>query len=306
MNRMHARSIVLALFLVVPGLSAGDPTGADSLAAAYLSVADDLRDNVFGAPIHVRSEDREDLLTADVYGIVDRPFREVREALSDGAAWCEFLPLSPNVKSCVHRTEQPLLTLYVGRKFYEPPEDVYRLDYRFRLDALEDRYLAVSLRSDTGPMGTRDYRIRLEAMPLDGGTLLRLRSSYRSSFMSRLATTAYLSTLGRGKLGFSVIGVSESGKPVRVQGVRGIVERNAMRYFLALETFLDTRDLPTQRRFETRIAYWFDQTERYRQLYEMPRDEYLDAKRRERQDQLRLQEHVTAGRHPVGVAAAGG
>lgn len=306
MNGMHLRSIVFALFLVAPGLSAGAPGGADSLAAAYLSVADDLRDNAFGAPIHVASGDREDLLTAEVYGIVDRPFGEVRDALSDGAAWCEFLPLSPNVKSCVHRAEQPLLTLYVGRKFYEPPEDVYRLDYRFGLDASEDRYLAVSLRSDSGPMGTRDYRIRLEAMPLGGGTLLRLGWSYRSSFVSRLATSAYLSTLGRGKQGFSVIGVSESGEPVRVQGVRGIVERNAMRYYLALETFLDTRSLPAPRRFEARLANWFDETERYPQLYEMPRDEYLDAKHRERQDQLRLQKQVAPGRRPLGVAAAGG
>ena len=75
-----------------------------------------------------------------------------------------------------------------------------------------------------------------------------------------------------------------------MEGVRGTIERNTMRYYLALQAVLETRDLPPDDRFEASIRSWFALTERYRpQLYEMEREEYLQAKRREHINQLRLQ-----------------
>ncbi len=73
-------------------------------------------------------------------------------------------------------------------------------------------------------------------------------------------------------------------------GMRGAVERNAVRYYLALLAYLDTMALPADQRFEKRINEWFDLTARYPQLYEMDKEQYLADKRREHRDQLRLQE----------------
>jgi hypothetical protein len=80
---------------------------------------------------------------------------------------------------------------------------------------------------------------------------------------------------------------------VYVGGVKGAIERNAMRYFLALDAFLDTMHLPEEVRYEGSLQTFFDATERYpRQLRERGREEYLEAKMREREVQLELQERI--------------
>ena len=81
-------------------------------------------------------------------------------------------------------------------------------------------------------------------------------------------------------------GTRPGGEPIYVKGAQGGVERNALRYHLAVVAYLDTRHFSERSRFERRIARWFDLTEVHsRQLWEMPRDEYLNIKRRERRDQ---------------------
>ena len=65
----------------------------------------------------------------------------------------------------------------------------------------------------------------------------------------------------------------------RFGGVRGVVERNTMRYYLAIDAYLDA---PGPQGREKRLGEWFDDTERYaRQLHEMDRDDYLAMKRSE-------------------------
>jgi hypothetical protein len=58
---------------------------------------------------------------------------------------------------------------------------------------------------------------------------------------SRLATAGYLATVGAGKHGFTIVGRDAGGRAQYVGGVRGIVERNAMRQLLAVQAYLDTR-----------------------------------------------------------------
>jgi hypothetical protein len=61
-----------------------------------------------------------------------------------------------------------------------------------------------------------------------------------------------------------------------------VVERNTMRYYLAIGAYLDSLSLPPQQRIERRLRDWFAATERYpRQLHEISQDEYLVMKRRE-------------------------
>ena len=103
----------------------------------------------------------------------------------------------------------------------------------------------------------------------------------------------YLATLWSGKKGFSITGKDDTGKPVYIEGIRGIIERNAIRYYLAIQSYLDTLDIPANKKFNARINRWFDLTAKYHyQLYEMDKKDYIKYKQKERKDQIRLQEII--------------
>jgi hypothetical protein len=62
--------------------------------------------------------------------------------------------------------------------------------------------------------------------------------------------------------------------------VRGVVERNTMRYYLAMEAYLAALPTPPQERREKRLQSWFTSTEQYaRQLHDVDRTTYLEMKR---------------------------
>jgi hypothetical protein len=94
-----------------------------------------------------------------------------------------------------------------------------------------------------------------------------------------MAMKTYMNTIGARKVGFTVVGKRNDGSTVHIGDVRGALERNAMRYFLAVDACVSTAALPAERRFEERLARWFDETERYPlQLHEMERNEYVAGK----------------------------
>jgi hypothetical protein len=251
-------------------------------------------------PFQVRSQEDGKLLTAEVSGIIHNPFAETAEALLDPDNWCEFLPLVFNVKACTTSNGQDL-TIFVGRKKHQSPEQAYQLAYRFMVTEQSDNAFAVLLTAGHGPLGTKDYRIELTGQRSGAGTLLHFRSSYQESLRSRLASEGYLRTLGRDKVGFSAAGHGPSGESVLVGGVKGVLERNAMRYYLALQAYFDTRQLPEEERFEASIRHWFELTSRFpRQLWEMDKEEYLGIKRREHQEQKRLQAESRWGERRYG------
>ena len=112
-------------------------------------------------------------------------------------------------------------------------------------------------------------------------TLLHLTYSYQYGTMGSLAMKTYLGTKGADKVGFTVIS-NDNGKPTYIDGVRGVVERNTMRYYLAIDSYLKTVDTPEGQRQEKRLLSWFNATERHpRQLHEVDRDDYLQMKREE-------------------------
>ena len=72
-----------------------------------------------------------------------------------------------------------------------------------------------------------------------------------------------------------------------------------LRYLLAIETYFETLDLPQQERFFERLQRWFDATEQFHdQLYELDRQDYIDNKIRERENQLVLQAALENGEEP--------
>ncbi|GAB4272028.1 MAG: hypothetical protein Kow0092_27010 [Deferrisomatales bacterium] len=296
------RGWALALALGVGALGAlghaagpgRDPKdGLARLARAYETFQAATARSPLGIPLAVHADPDGEVLAAEAEGWMEAPFAELAQALSRPSDWCEFVPLNPNVKACTcwaPRGEGSLLRVFVGRKVYQDPERVYRLEYAFQVARREAGYLRVVLTAPRGPLGTSDYRLELEAMPAGAGSFMRFRSSHRSSRWSRAATGLYLATLGRNKVGFTVAGQDPSGRPVYVRGVQGILERNVVRYYLALGVYLAARRLPPEERFEACLRGWFEAAERYpRQLRELSEQEYLDAKRRERRRQQELQ-----------------
>lgn len=92
----------------------------------------------------------------------------------------------------------------------------------------------------------------------------------------------YLATIGRKKVGFSIVDHKPDGTPIYINNIRGVVERNAMRYYLAIEAYLGAVHLPPAEQPEKRLRDWFTAIEHYpQQLHEMERDEYLSMKRLE-------------------------
>ena len=291
-------SLLLALLFLfdinLPAFAA-EAAGADALLAAYHDLRPKLEANVYGAPIYVASAEEDGLKRGEVHGVLAHPFAALAPALRAPREWCQIVLLHLNIKTCTHerRDGADWLTFYSGRKFYEPPEKAYALRYVFHVEPARADYLVVTLTADSGPLGTRDYRLVFEAIPLGQQTFVHFRYAYRPSLVSSVATAGYLATLGSGKVGFTVTGRGRDGKPEYVGGVRGIVERNAMRYYLAIQAFLESLNAPEAQRTEQRFQRWFDLTERYpAQLHELERADYLQYKRQELRQQLEHQQRL--------------
>jgi hypothetical protein len=92
----------------------------------------------------------------------------------------------------------------------------------------------------------------------------------------------YLATVGADKVGFTLVSPGGNAPPIHVAGVRGVVERNTMRYYLAIDSYLASQREPPATQLEHRLQSWFSAVERYpRQLHEVERSDYLAMKRAE-------------------------
>ena len=276
----------LCLLLACAGFSAAQsPDTARALRARHLALHEQLARNAFGLPLHLESRQTSDTLEGDVYAVVDHPFALVNAALDAPDHWCEVLILHLNVKHC-QSAENPsgvTLSVRIGSKQFQAIDAAFRVDLGFRVAADTSDYLQVLLKGPEGPLGTRNYRIMLEAIALDAGrSFVHLSYSYEYDTLARIAMQGYLATIGSGKVGFTVVSRGPTGLPVYVDNVRGAVERNTMRYYLAIEAYLGTWGLTPRSRVERRLLDWFNATERYaRQLHELDEAQYLDIKRRE-------------------------
>jgi hypothetical protein len=257
---------------------------AAALHARHDQLRGALAQNAFQRALHLDSHETDHGVFGEIVAVVAAPFEVARATLVLPAQWCEILILHLNTKHC---REAPggvpqRLDVIIGRKFDQPLEDAHRLSFSFRADESTDSYVRAELRADAGPLGTRDYRIVLEAVPAGPGrTVLRVSYSYGYGLASRLALGAYLATAGRDKVGFTVVG-REKGHDVLVGGMRGLVERNTMRYHLAIEAFLGAQAAPREARLEKSLRDWFAASARHpRQLYEISQEDYLAMKRRE-------------------------
>lgn len=284
MRRLHAACAALLIAATAPAAWATAPIGAPALTARYTTLAPALEKNAFGRPLHIESQEVSRRMDGDVYALVDHPFDTVAATLADPNQWCDILILHLNTKYC-HRHDASTgveVEMRVGKKEEEPLSSTTALHFHWHAPVRRADYFLAQMDANDGPYNTRDYQIVVEAVPLAGGkTFMHMSYAFSYSGASRFAMELYLGTVGRDKVGFTRVGDGY------VKGMRGIVERNTMRYFLAIRAYLDSLALPPSSRLDARLQAWFDGTEQYaRQLHELERDEYLQMKRNEVRRQL--------------------
>jgi hypothetical protein len=242
---------------------------AGSLHSKYDELKPQLQHNAYGRPLVIDSSEGSNTLQGEVYAVVDAPYDKVRQALQDPGAWCDIMLLPFNTKACQAGGGQ--LHVRIGRKATQPVDQAYPLDLSFQRAASGADYMETRLSAGQGPFGTHDYRILAEAVPLESGrTFVHMSYGYGFGGGARFAMNAFLATAGANKAGFTA------------GGMRGAIERNAMRYYLAIDAYLHTMDVPGPQRVEQRVNRWFAETERYpRQLHEMDHDTYVSMKLQE-------------------------
>ncbi|APA86957.1 hypothetical protein BJG93_06665 [Paraburkholderia sprentiae WSM5005] len=267
--------------------------GAARLREKYQSLTQQLAHNPFQRPLYLESQELPSALKGDIYGVLNYPFAVVSGALNDPARgpanWCDVLILHLNTQYCHASTSDSgtVLTVNIGKKTEESLSSSYRVQFNYRPVASTQDYFRVELSAATGPLSTKDYRIVLEAIPVgDSRTFIHLTYAYGYGAAGRFAMKTYLATIGSGKVGFSSTPDPSTGETRYIGGVRGLVERNTMRYYLAIDAYLAALSSPPNARLDKRLTDWFDATEQYpRQLHEVSRADYMQMKHDEYQRQ---------------------
>lgn len=287
---MTAACCVLVLAASAAAQSTFEPnteSNGTALLDKHASLARQLLQNAYFRPLFLESSQSTHAVSGSAYAVLDSPFSTVSGTFQNPARWCDVLILHLNTKYCrASAGASPrTLALRIGKKTAQPLKDAFLLEFAFRVAANSPGYLAVHLNAADGPLSTSNYRLELQAVPLpDGKTFMHLRYAYDYGMVGRVAMQTYLATLGRGKVGFTHSGPSPQSGYVR--GVRGTIERNTMRYYLAIDAYLASLDRPAGQQFDDRLQRWFDGTEQYpRQLRELERSAYFSMKKAEFQRQ---------------------
>lgn len=283
-NSFEQSIIFLMVFALacVGNAEAAAPANAKDLKAKHNELTSQLKNNQFNRELHIASSESDTNLKGEIYAVVDYPFATVNKGLNDASHWCDVLILHINIKYCYAQpgTANTVLTVDLGKKFEQALDDTYRVNFNYTPIATSNDYFALALNAKDGPLGTHDYQILVEATPLTAKrTFLHYTYTYSFGLKGRVAMKTYLATTGREKVGFTKVN-HQGGTPEYIQGVRGVIERNTMRYYLAIDAYLASQQQ------EKRFAQWYDSTNQYsRQLKEVEREDYLAMKRKEFQRQ---------------------
>jgi hypothetical protein len=288
-----------ALLLLLPPERGVSADGDSDRLPDQAEILEMIAESPFGEPIHLTSVEREREVQGDIYAIVDAPLAELGAALENVEAWCETLILHLNVKTCVHHEadDGARMTLYMGRKRYQDAEVVEQMHLDFHRDQPDKDRVIIRLQADRGPQGIREFRMDLQAVALDEHrSLLHLHYSIGYGALARMAMRIYFTFGGRDHIGFTVEDHDPDGEPIHVDGIRGLIERNTVRFYFAFKAYLRE---PDPDRLEARLAHWFDLTERHPdQLREMDKDNYLAQKLREHENQVALQARADGPARP--------
>ena len=281
-----AKCVLLVCISVCTAAAQASQDPVATLRDKHAALGEQLQRNQFGRPLVLESNETANLVSGEIYATVAYPFNDVMAGLNDPNHWCDVISLHINTKYCraVSAPSGNTLEVRVGKKTRQDVTDASRVDFNYRVLAASQEYFDIALTAKSGPIGTSDYSIKFEAIALPNAkTFIHLTYSYAFNFAGRLAMQTYLNTLARDKVGFTTVGKRSDGQLDYVGGMRGLVERNAMRYYLAINAFLESGGSASTAQFERRLQSWFSATEQYpRQLHEVERADYLAMKRAEK------------------------
>lgn len=280
MWRAHCKTMVLVFLLVSVAMNASLTAAqtASPLISQYHALRAQLDASPLQRPMVLQSSTTPAGQQGDVFAVVNHPVETIQTAFGRPEHWCEAMLLHLNNRQCTvfgGGSGGQAIRLSVVRKYDQPVEKAFQLTFDFRLVQAARQAFKVELASPEGPLGTSNYRIVFEAVALDAGrSFVHFSYSYEENLFAHTAMQAYLATFGHSKVGFTVLGRNADGSPVYIRGTQGLVERNAMRYFLALDVYLG---VPVDR--ASRCDSWYTATERYpAQLHEIDRALYLNLK----------------------------
>jgi hypothetical protein len=289
--RCSASMLPLLLALVCAIASAQTTTTptrdqtANTLHDKYASLSSALSTSPFGRPLSLDSVQTNNRVTGNAYAVLDAPFSLV-SSVKTPKQLCELVILHINTKYCrpTFDTVPSVLMVNFGKKTAQDLDDTFALQFAMTTNKSSANFLQVGLNAEKGPLGTSNYGIELAAIPLPyDKTFLHLRYSYGFGLAGRMAMQAYLATAGSAKIGFTQVANSGQNQPkAYVGGMRGAVERNTMRYYLAIEAYLQSLSAPQTEQQNVRLEKWFDSTEQYPlQLHETDKASYLAMKKDE-------------------------
>lgn len=288
--RRAGLNLLLALGCALPLGAQAQATPLEQLRARHVELREALDKSSFSEPLVLTSSDSGDQVTGEAHAEVKRSHADIAAAFRSARNVCELLMLHLNVRVCTAASGSTAdaLELSVGPKRAAAPGVTHGMRYALRVEADTPQYLRVLLTAKAGPLATSDYRIVFEAMPVQPQlSFVHFSYAYEYGTLAKMAMGIYLATAGRAKIGFSVTGKTSDGRPVYVTGERGALERNVMRYYLALLAYVNVAPGSPRQQTEQRLRNWFQMTERYAaQLHELDLDEYLDEKHKDFRDRL--------------------
>ena len=271
----------ICLCLVSAPLFAATPSDANVLKSTYAALESQLQSSPLHRPARIGSTESAETLSGDLHALLDHPIDALSAATTNPTRWCEVFLLLSNTKLCQAngRDSPTTLTVMASSSKSQGTAGATNSTFTLSVQKNDSEYLKVALLADSGPMGTSQLMLQLEAIALTPTrTFLHLRYTYNTNWMGRMAMQTYLQTLGRGKVGFTRVEPADSPASL-IGGARGVIERNTMRYFLGLECSLARTSPESAARFQAMASCWYDAVEKYPvQLHEMGRSEYLGMK----------------------------
>jgi hypothetical protein len=284
--------LLLAFILFIPAALAGSGTSDDNpLTKRKAEILKAIEEAGLEQSIYIRSEERANGVSGSIYALMDEPFSELSTLLESPQAWCEITIIHQNVKGCLldgAGSRSDKIRMYSGRMHYAPLSQANWYDYSLEQNVITRDYFRAAIHGPEGPFGTHDYRIVIEAVAAGPDrSLIHLGYSLGYTTLTRWAQKVYFATAGRDRIGFSQ---SDPDNDDLVRGLRGMIERNTVRFYLALQTWLE---MPAEDEAQQRFIRWHELTEQHPdQLREQDLETYLDIKQREYANQQRAQRHV--------------
>lgn len=252
------------------------------LQQSFHNKEESLNRNTLQRPVQISSQESAEHLSGDLYATVEYGIATIQIAAASSERWCEIMLLLSNTLGCGANAgdKNNQLQVIISSSKTADPTGTTPTEFQLKIANATSDYVNAALLANTGPMGTQNISLRLEAIPLSATrSFVHLHYSYDTHWMGNIAMQAYLQTKGRGKVGFTAVPGADASTTAYIGGTRGVIERNTMRYFLGLDCALALSTEQAPQRFKSMAQCWYGQVEKYPlQLHEMQRTEYLDMK----------------------------